>query len=243
MTKVLSLLGVALAILLSIAVTVPYVIAWLNLGSESREINVANIKGETIVFGGEHSSLVNITLFAVYPKAAVEAKSNMFVTRLVFLVILDSGITEFICDEIRTNFRSLARNYDYYGLEGLSFSTGRLVDFYRRWREEGNIAPFSANVSMAVHSGRWPQFSQDMSHMLYLTDRIETAPHTILSARIRTINGTSSSISVFFDMTKYATIVYRFNFPPTVWIAYGSSLFIIVAILVNLLYRRQHKKE
>jgi hypothetical protein len=47
----------------------------------------------------------------------------------------------------------------------------------------------------------------------------------------------SSGIGVFFDMTTYSTIIYRFNFPPIVWIAYGGSLFTIVAVSVNLLYK------
>lgn len=243
MAKVFSFLGVVLAILLSIAVTVPYVIAWWNLSSESREINVVNVEGETYTESGEdHSSLVNVTLISVYPKAAIEARSNMFVMHLAFLVFLDSSITEFICDEIETRFRSLHRNYEYYGSKTLSFWTGTLANFYRK-DDGGNIAPFSANVSITVRSARWPPFSPDLTHMLYLTDTIETAPLARLSGRIRTMNNTLYFISVFFNMTRHTTIIYRFNYPPTVWVAYGVSLFIVIAVSINLLYHRSLKMK
>ena len=231
------------AIILSVVPTAPYVTAWWNFGLETKEMNVVNVRGETRVgFGREHSSLVNITLIAVYPKAAVEARSDMFVMHLAFLVILDPNITEFICDDIEVTFRSLNLTYEYYGLKALSFSSGTLVDFYRI-NSEGNIAPFSTNVSMAIHPGFWPPFRQDVSHLLYLTDRIETFPRVRLSGRIHYINNTGSPISVFFNMTKNVTSIYRFNFPLTLWIAYGSSLFILIAVSVNLLYHHGLKKK
>ena len=46
-TKRLSLLGTLLAIILAVSITAPYVTAWWNLGMESREVNVINVRGET----------------------------------------------------------------------------------------------------------------------------------------------------------------------------------------------------
>jgi hypothetical protein len=233
--KTVFLSGIVLALSLSIATTLPYVLAWWSFNTQSRETNVVEVSGETYT-EGELNSLVNITLIAVYPKAAFEARSNMFAMHLVFIVRLDSNITEFICDEIRANFYSVNWTYGYFGWKKLSFSTGILVDFYRR-DNRGEIAPFLANLSMDINSGRWPPFSQNISHLLYLTDYIETYPDVSLHARIRAINN-SFGIGVLFDMKEHPTTIYRFNIPWTVRIAYGGSLFIIGAVSVNLFYRR-----
>lgn len=233
--KIVFLSGIVLALSLSIATTVPYVLAWWSFNTQSRETNVVEVSGETYT-EGEPNSLVNITLIAMYPKATLEARSNMFVMHVFFLVVLDSNITEFICDEIRANFYSVNWTYGYLGSKRLSFWTGTLVDFYRR-DNRGEIVPFVANLSMDIDPGQWPPFSQDVSHLLYLTDYVETYPDVSLHARIRAINN-SFGIGVLFDMKEHPTTIYRFNIPSTVWIAYGSSLFIIGAVSVNLFYRR-----
>jgi len=231
-------LGVLLALVLSIVTTVPYTSAWWSFSSQNREMNVVNVSGETIlVDGGKQTSTVNIALVAVYPKAVIEAHSNMFLMQLAFLVSLDSNITEFICDEIKPNFRSANQTYEYYGFMALSFSMGTLVDFYRS-RNEGNIAPFSANASIPINSRSWPPFPQDVSHMLYLTERFETLAHVWLNARVR-MNNSTAFISVFFDLANYHTTIYRFNYPPTVWIAYGSSVSIVGIVSINLLHHRK----
>lgn len=240
-TKRVFFLGVAVAITLSVAITAPYVFAWWNFNSQSRELNVVNVSGESLLVDEDKpTSLVNITLVAVYPKAVVEAASNMFFVQLVSLVSLDSNITEFVCDEVEANFRSSEGTDEYFGLTTLSFSTGTLVDFYRS-KNEGNIAPFPANASIPIHSGRWPPFPQDASHMLYLTDQFETLAQVRLSGRVR-INDSTSFLSVFFNLTNYPTAIYRFNYPSTVWIAYGSSVIIIGIVSINLLYHRERDR-
>ena len=233
--RIVFLSGIVLALSLSTVITVPYVLAWWSFNTQSRETNVVEVSGETYT-EGELDSLVNITLIAVYPRAALEARSNMFVVHLVFFVRLDSNITEFICDEIQADFRSINWTYTYFGQKSLSFWRGTLVDFYHR-DNRGEIGPFLANLSMDIDPGRWPPFYQDVSHLLYLTDHIETYPDVSLHARIRA-NNNSFGIGVLFDMKKHSTTIYRFNIPPTVWIAYGSSLFIIGAVSVNLFYHR-----
>lgn len=232
--KIVFLLGIMLAIILSTVATLPYFLAWRSFRSQSTEMNVVNVHGITYI-EGRQTSLVNIRLIAVYPKAAGEAYSDMFVVNLAFLVSLDSNITEFKCNEIQVNFRSLNWTYVYYGWEELSVQSGTLVDFYHT-DNKGSIAPFFVNVSMNIDSAQWPPFYQDFSHLLYLTDQIETFPDLVLNGQIG-MGTNSSGIGVFFDMTKYSTTIYRFNFPPTVWIAYGGSLFTIVAVSVNLLYK------
>jgi len=232
------LLGIVSAILLLAAATIPYFLAWMSFCSQSAETNIVNVRGVTYM-EGEQTSLINITLIAVYPKAAVEAYSDMFTIHLVFLVSLDSNITEFICNEIQVDFRSLNWTYVYYGWENLSFQSGTLVDFHHI-DNKGSIPLFFANVSMNIDSGQWPPFLQDVSHLLYLTDQIETFPDLVLNGRIR-MGTNASGIGVLFDMTKHSTTIYRFNFPPAVWIAYGSSLFIMVAVSANLLYKHESK--
>lgn len=242
MTKVFSILGFVLAILLSVAVTAPYVVTWRSFDLESREINLVNVKGINYVSHGEDGSLVNVTLISIYPKAVVERISNIFAAQLVFLLSLNPNVIEFICDEIEVKFRSVNGTYEYFGRETLSFTTGTLVNFYRK-SDGGNIAPFSENVSIIVDPGQWPPFPQDLAHLFYLTDRIETSPFAMLTARIHTINGETSFITVFFNITSYTTTIYRFNYPPTIWVIYGCSLFIATAISINLLYHRKNKTK
>lgn len=103
-------------------------------------MNVVNVHGTTYI-DGEQSSLVNITLIAIYPKAAVEAYSDIFAVNLFFLVSLDSNITEFICYDIEVDFRSVNWTYLYYGRETLDVQSGTLVDFHRV-DNTGSIAPF-----------------------------------------------------------------------------------------------------
>jgi hypothetical protein len=233
------LLGILLAVILSVPLTAVYVSAWWNLGLQSKEMNVVNVLGKTLgVDMNGRTSLVNITMVSVYPKTAVEAYSNMFTVHLVFLLSLNSNITEFIVDEIEVNFRSQNQTYTYFGFETLSFTLGTLVDFFRRDSNGGNIAPYSANVSIPVSPGTLPPSPQGV---LDLTNRIETFPEVLLHSR-GIISDTSLgtfSTSILFDLTKHSTIIYRFNYPPTVWIAYGSSLFIIVVVYLNLIYRRK----
>ena len=242
--KVLALLGIMLAILLIGAVTFPYVTAWVNLGDESKEFNVAYVGGDIFLWNRAEDShpkgsvFVNVTLVSTHPKGAVEAFSNMFSTELVFFVVLHPNVTEFICDEIQMNFRSLTGNTDYYGMETLSFWTGSLVGFYRQWRDEGNIAPFSTNVTLTINPGRWPPFRQDLTSMLYFADRIETAPLLTLSGRLRTINMSFISCHVQFNITSYKTNIYRFNYPVTLWLAYGASISIFIISLIYLIKRR-----
>ena len=212
------LLGIVSAILLLAAATIPYFLAWMSFCSQSAETNIVNVRGVTYM-EGEQTSLINITLIAVYPKAAVEAYSDMFTIHLVF--------------------RSLNWTYVYYGWENLSFQSGTLVDFHHI-DNKGSIPLFFANVSMNIDSGQWPPFLQDVSHLLYLTDQIETFPDLVLNGRIR-MGTNASGIGVLFDMTKHSTTIYRFNFPPAVWIAYGSTLFIMVAVSANLLYKHESK--
>jgi hypothetical protein len=237
--KVFSLLGFVLAILLSVGVTVPYLVTWRSLDLESREVNLVNVKG---VNYGEDGSLINVTLISVYPKAAVERSSNIFVVQMVFLLSLNPNVKEFICGWIEVNFRSVTGTDEYSGMNTLDFWTGTLANFYR-WSDRGNIAPFSENVSIIVNSARWPLFSQDLARLFYLTDRIETYPSASLSASIRTINGEWSFVTVFFNMTSHTTVIYRFNHPPTIWVVYGCSLFIAAVVSVNLLYHRKNETK
>ena len=222
--------------------TVPYLVTWRSVDLESREVNLVNVKGVNYVSHGEDGSLVNVTLISVYPKAAVERSSNIFVVQMVFTLSMNPNVTEFICDQIEVNFRSVTGTYEYSGMNTLSFTTGALANFYRQ-SDGGNIAPFSENVSIIVNSARWPPFSQDLAHLFYLTDRIETYPFARLSAGIRTVNGESSFVTVFFNMTSHTTAIYRFNYPPTIWVVYGCSLFIAAVASVNLLYHRKNKTK
>lgn len=242
MMKAFSILGLTSASLLSVIVTVPYIIAWWNFNMESREINLVNVKGINYVTYGEEGSLLNVTLISAYPKAAVERKSNIFVSQLFFLFSLNPNVTEFICAEIEVNFVSVDRTYMYFGIETLSFARGTLVNFYRK-NDGGNIAPFSENISINVHPGQWPPFSQDLAHLFYFTDRIETQPFVRLSARLRTINREYSFITVFFDIPSHITAIYRFNYPPTIFIIYGCSMLVVAAITINLLYHRKTKQK
>jgi len=245
--NVLAPLGIILAVLLVGAVTFPYVIAWVNLGDESKEFHVAYVDGETYVWHlGEDSYyksnvFVNVTLVSTHPKAAVEAMSDMFSTELVFFVVLHSNVAEFICDEIQMDFHSLTGTYDYYGLATLSFTTGSLVDFYRWWRDEGNIVPFSTKITLPINPGHWPPFRQDLTSMLSFADRIETAPLLTLSGRFRTTNNTeidNYGLSIHFNMTSHKTNIYRFNYPPTLWLAYGVSMLFFTVSIIYLIKRR-----
>lgn len=241
MAKACLLLGIAAAFLISIIITVPYIIAWRNLDIESREVNFLNVRGINHVSNGEDGSLINVTLISMYPKAAVERKSNIFVIRLVFLLSLRFDVTEFICDEVKVKFRRVdGVDILCIGWETISFQTGKLVNFYRK-SDGGNIAPFTANTSINIQPNRWPPFSQDLTNLFYLTDRIETSPLITLNARARTANGELSIITVFFDMSPYTIAIYRFNFPPTIFVIYGCSLVIVAAIAITLLYHRKTK--
>ncbi|MFP3984905.1 MAG: hypothetical protein ACLFU9_02930 [Candidatus Bathyarchaeia archaeon] len=242
--KVLAFLGVVLAVLLVGAVTFPYVIAWVNLGDESKGFHVVYVDGETYVWRlGEdsyHKSsvFVNVTMVSIHPKAAVEAMSNMFSSELVFFVVLHPNVTEFICDKIQMEFRSLTDTYDYYwGVATLSFTTGSLVEFHRGWLDKGNITPFSTKVSLPINPSHWPPFRQTLTSLLPFADRIETAPLLTLSGRFRTINNTeivNYGLSVHFNMTSHKTSIHRFNYPPTLWLAYGTSILILIVSLIYL---------
>jgi len=248
----LALLGIVLAVLLVGAVTFPYVVAWVNLGDESKEFHVAYVDSETYVWnlggGSSHKSnvFVNVTAVSIHPQAAVEASSEMFSSELVFFVMMHPNVTEFICDEIQMDFRSLTGTYDYYGLVTLSFTTGRLVDFYRGWRDEGNIIPFSTKVTLPINPSHWPPFRQALTSMLSFADRIETAPLLTLSGRFRTINNTETNnygLSIHFNMTSYNTSIYRFNYPPTLWLAYGASMLIFTVSIIYLIKRRPSQQN
>ncbi len=247
----MALLGIILAVLLVGAVTFPYAITWVNLGYESKEFHVAYEDGETYVRargGSSHKSnvFVNVTVVSIHPQAAVEAYSEMFSSELVFFVMLHPNVTEFICDEIRMYFRSLTGTYDYYGLVGLSFTTGRLVDFYREWRDEGNIAPFSTKVTLPINPSHWPPFRQTLTFMLSFADRIETTPLLTLSGRFKTINNTEINnygFLIHFNMTSYNTSIYRFNYPPTLWLAYGASMLIFTVSTIYLIKRRPSQQN
>jgi hypothetical protein len=234
--KIVFFLGLLVSIILLTAAVLPYVLAWQSFHSMSTEANVINVNGIAYA-DGEQTSLINVTLIAVYPRAAVEAYSDMFAVDLFFLVSLDSNITEFICYDIEVDFRGVNWTDVYYGWKDLDVQSGTLVDFHHV-NNIGNIAPFLVNVSMNIDSGTWPPFNQDVSHLLYLTDQIETFPYLVLNGRIE-IGSNCPDIGVLFNMTKHSTIICRFNYPPTVWIAYGASAFIMIAVSLNLFYKRR----
>lgn len=232
------------AMILLVATTIPYVSTWLSFNSLSRETNIVQVQGETHIIDEDASpSIVNTTAIAVYPKAAVEVYSNIFVMYLAFLVDLDPSITWFQCRELGADFCNLARTYSYSGRQSLSYSQRTLVNFERR-SEIGSIPSFSENVSLSIDPGLWPPASHDVSPLLYLTDQIEAFPHVIFQgqASIETNNPlTFVTMSVFFNMSRYPTTIYRFNYPSAVWLAYGGSLFTMVIASAKLLHDHQKK--
>jgi hypothetical protein len=235
-------LGIGLAVLVIGAVTLPYATAWVSLTDEGQAFHFVHADGETYVWSlgdaASHPSraFVNVTCACGWPKAAVEARRDLFSMELVFLVVFHPNVTEFICDEIEVNFRGPGGSTDYYGRQSLSFFTGDLVDFYRSWRDAGHIAPFSANVTLTIDPSSWPPIRSELASMLYFVGRIATAPVLTLRGRLST-NATDRvtyQLSTDFDLTSYETGVYRFNYPPTLWLAYGGSVLLVIVALVYL---------
>ena len=210
-------MGILVALILSVTVTIPYVLALWSLNHRRREMNVAAVAGETHMHF-HPDSLVNITLVAVYPKAAVEERSNMFVVHFVFLIKLDVNIVEFECDKIEINFWSSNWTSDaptYFGSKTLNHYD-RTPENLSRYSASGRIPPFIANVSVDIGAGRWPPHYQGVPNLIYLAGEVETSPNARLLGRITTTNNLWGPWTVLFDIERYPTTIYRFNFPPIV---------------------------
>ena len=236
--KGLAFLALISSVVLIGVITFPYASAWQSFSNESKKVNTVYVNGETYIWNlwsnnYRKSCLFNVTLVSVYPKAAVEAHYNMFTMQLVFFIVLHPNITEFICDEVRANFRTAQEYYAYAGQKTLSFESGTLVDFYR-WNEDGNIAPFSVNDTLVITAGKWPPL-QGSTSMLYFVGRIETWPIIELHGRLSFRNDTETvryGFNVYFNLTSYKTNIYRFNYPLTLWLAYSAcTLTLIVSVI------------
>ena len=237
--KGLAFLALISSVVLIGVITFPYASAWQSFSNESRKVNTVYVDGEPYIwelgsnYHRKSNHLFNVTLVSVYPKAAVEANDNMFTMQLVFFIVLHPNITEFICDEVRANFRTAQEYCKYIGLRTLSFQLGSLVDFYRQ-NEYGNIIPFSANDTLKIRPASWPPF-RDLTSMLYFVGRIETWPIIELRGRLSFRNDTETvryGFNVYFNLTSYKTNIYRFNYPPTLWLAYSvCTLTLIVSVI------------
>ena len=231
--KHIFVLGISVALVMSAAITLPYILIWNSYNSENREINTVKILGETSI-EKMSDSLVNLTLIAIYPKAAVYAYDNMFTIQLVFLVALDPNITDFRIYDLHVEFR----NWDW-SIVCIGYSpTEYQSDFYRH-SQIGNMPPYFTDLSIVVRSGRWPP--SYAANLLYFADRVETFPEIRLNGAItlNNDNRNSSMLGFSFDMGNYSTAIYCFNYPSTLWIIYGSSLFIAIGVSVNYLLKKR----
>lgn len=127
-------------------------------------------------------------------------------------------------------------------MKTLSFHTGALENLYRR-DNTGEIEPFVANDSITINAGRWPPIYEGVSGLLYLVGEVETLPVARLQGRVRFKNDLGGFWSVNFDMRDYPIVIYRINFPPTVWAGYGFSLVIVALVSVNFIYKRKRGKH
>jgi hypothetical protein len=233
--RIVLFLGILAALVISTAVTVPYVLTWSSCNSRVREMNFVNMPGETYV-ENMSKSLVNITLVAVYPKVAVHTTYHVFKAQLIFLVKLHPSITDFrIAHAQVIEFRSLDWSRRYVGWPPHDFQS----NFYRN-SEIGGITPYFVNATIEMTSGGTVSYP-----WWYLAGTIEVHPEARLNGFIilNNDNKNSSSIGFLFDMADYPTSVYFFNYSFTLWVAYGSSICIaILPWLVSYSLSQRHTK-
>jgi len=235
-TKTVLFFGIMAALVISIAVTVPYVLTWTSYNSQVREMNFVSMSGETHI-QNMSKSLVNITLVAVYPKVAVHTTYHAFKVQLVFLITLDPSITDFRIehDEV-IEFRSSDWSYAYVGWPPHDFQS----NFYRS--EIEGITPYFVNATVEMTCGQSP-----ISYpWWYLAGTVDFCPETRLYGYIILNNDpkNSSSIGFLFDLAGYPTSIHFFNYSFTLWVAYGSSICIaILPWLVCHYLSQKHRNE
>lgn len=225
--------GIFLALVISITVTVPYVLTWTNYNSQIREMNFVNMSGETYI-QNMSKPLVNITLVAVYPKVALHTTYHVFKAQLIFLITLDPSITDFRIDNDEImEFRSSDWNHVYVGWPPQDFQS----NFYR-FSEIGEITSYFVNATVEMTSGKPVSYPWS-----YLAGTVDVYPEVRLNSFIilNNDNRNSSSIGFLFDMARYQTSIHIFNYSSTLWVAYGSS--ICIAILPWLVYYYSSQKH
>lgn len=236
--KYILVIGVCTALITSALVTVPYVLAWSSLNSLSREMNIIALNGTTY---SDHltTTVANITLVAAYPKAAVYAQGTMFSLQLFFFVELDPQITWFSGDITDIYFLELGSKDP--NLIGFIFDPTDHSTLFTKLSESGYISPFFVNCSAAVRANRWPPAFA--SNLLYFTGSYQVYPEIALNAMVSTINNSSfNNIGFGFITEGYPVTIYGFNYPPTLWAAYGSSVVIAASVSLNYYLSRKRLK-
>jgi len=234
-TKIVLFFGILVALIISAAATVPYVLTWTSYDSQIREMNFVSMSGETYI-QNMSESLASITLVAVYPKVAVHTTYHVFKVQLIFLITLGPSITHFRIDNDEIiEFRSSDWSCIYVGWPPQDFQS----DFYRQ-SETGGIASYFVNTTVEMTSGKPVSYP-----WWYLAGTIDVYPEVRLNGFIilNNDNKNSSSVGFVFDMVNHPTSVHIFNNSYTLWVAYGSSICIaILPWLVCRYWSQKHRK-
>ena len=233
--------GILAALAISTVATVPYVLAWSSYNAESGKSYFVAVKGKT-GSGYLPTSMATISLVAVYPKAAAFGYYShtgvtvcMFYLQLVFFVQLDPQVYSFVPD---------LTGGIYFGSYASPTMIGVAPDVrfsnFSRLSDNGNIAPYFVNYSIPVGGNQWPQTVT----LSYLVGSEQVYPVIFLNAAVRTVSNQTNNFMVF-DFTSgfrdCPITVYFFNYPSTLWVAYGSS--IIIAALASINYFLSRKRE
>lgn len=233
--KYVLFIGICAALVMSASVTVPYLSVWNSYNMESREMNVVAVRGEAIG-EGLANTVANATLIAAYPKASINAYSNVFTLQLIFFVELETHVTSFHVSEEPVLFYSKDWNYSFIGYFPRHFQSD-----FRRYSSSGNIAPFFANYSMTLLSGRWPPIYA--SNPLYFAGTVQVSAKFVLNGEVYLDTDSYVRIAFLFDMEDYPVTVYCFNNPVTLWAAYAGSLIVGAAVSVNYFLVRKRSSE
>jgi hypothetical protein len=241
--KHILIIGICIALTMSALMTIPYVFAWSSFNAESREMNVVALKGTTY---SDYlpTTMANISLVAAYPKAAVYAQGKVFTLQLVFLVDLDSQITLFRGEVTDISFLELgSKNPSLIGTLPLAYSPlGVYSSGLVRHGESGHISPFFVNYSATVSVNVWPPAFAP--NRLYFTGSYKVHLEIALNAVVSTISNSSvNTIGFGFIMEDYPVTIYCFNYPLTLWAAYGSSIVITASVSMNYHFSRKRLKK
>jgi hypothetical protein len=133
-------------------------------------------------------------------------------------------------------FHSQDGNYSFLGYFPRHFQS----DFHK-YSSSGHIAPFFANYSMTIISGRWSPIYA--SNPLYFAGTVQVFSKFVLNGKVYLDTDSFVRIAFLFDMENYPITVYCFNNPVTLWAVYGSSIIIGAAVSVNYFLVRKRLSE
>jgi hypothetical protein len=242
--KYILLIGIIVALTMSVVVTLPYVFAWSSYRALSTEMNVVALKG-TAYSRVLPTTVANISIVAIYPKSVVysDGGSTAFNIQLVFFVQLDPRVYYFSGDGGVQSYPWGGSNPTFSGTIPNNYSSvlrdqGTLFD---RQSDSGHIPSFFVNYSIPIYGSY--ESLPNTPNFLYFVGVYQVYPEIALNGGVGLSNGTSGSVDFGFLVNDHPIAIYCLNYPLTLWIAYMSSGIITVFVSTNYLLSRKHARQ